>query len=165
MNAIQRTATSQNAGNACPIAPGNTACWDSTGLDRVHTATVGSDWTLIEHVLGFRIQYGYSIGNSRVNASGGGPPCCTLATNYPTIKNTWHEVLARLEYQMMKNVGLKIGYYFNKATDRDHGVDIMKPWMGDVDTGASVQRSIFLGDRVKGPFTAHVGFVALRLSF
>jgi hypothetical protein len=41
--------------------------------------------------------------------------------------------------------------------------------MGDVDVvptpNVNAQRSIFLGDKVKGPFTAHVGFIALRLSF
>jgi hypothetical protein len=37
--------------------------------------------------------------------------------------------------------------------------------MGDVDTGANVQRSIFLGDQVKGNYEAHVGFVGLRFKF
>jgi MtrB/PioB family decaheme-associated outer membrane protein len=165
INAIQRTLTTQNPSNSCPIDATHTRCWSSQGLDRVNTFSVGSDFSLIENVLGFRIQYGYSMGTSRVNASGATCVGCTVATNYPTIKNTWHELLARVEYQVHKNVGLKVGYYFNKATDNDHGVDIMKPWMGDVDPSASVQRSIFLGDRIKGPFTAHVGFVALRLSF
>ena len=45
------------------------------------------------------------------------------------------------------------------------GVDIMKPWMGDVETGANVQRSIFLGDQAKGPFTAHVGYFTIKLKF
>ena len=44
-------------------------------------------------------------------------------------------------------------------------MDIMKPWMGDVDTGAGVQRAIWLGDRIKRPYTAHVGLLGLRLSF
>jgi len=41
----------------------------------------------------------------------------------------------------------------------------MKPWMGDVETGANVQRSIFLGDQAKGPFTAHVGYFTIKLKF
>jgi MtrB/PioB family decaheme-associated outer membrane protein len=165
MKAIQRTATSQNPSNSCPGGGAPTRCWSSQGLDKIQTVSAGTDVTIIENILAFRIQYGYSFGTSRVNASGATCGGCTPATNYPTIKNTWHEMLARFEYQIHKNVGLKVGYYFNHATDRDHGVDIMKQWMGDVDTGASVQRSVFLGDRVKGPFTTHVGFVALRFSF
>ena len=165
LDAIQRTASLEvpNSVN-CPKS-GPTRCWTSRGLDRVHTFSIGTDMTIIEHVLGFRMQYGYSFGTSKVDASGATCGGCTRATNYPTIKNSWHEFLARFEYQVMKNVGLRVGYYFNRARDNDHGVDIMKPWMGDVDTGASVQKSIFLGDRIKGPFTAHVGFVALRFSF
>jgi hypothetical protein len=64
-----------------------------------------------------------------------------------------------------KNAALTFGYYYNRYNTRDFGVDIMKPWMGDVDTNAGIQRSIWLGDRLKGPYTAHVGFLGLRLKF
>jgi MtrB/PioB family decaheme-associated outer membrane protein len=165
MRAIQRTDTTQTPANSCPDGAAPTRCWNSRGLDRVQTVSAGTDVNIIDNVLTFRVQYGYSFGTSRVNASGATCGGCTKATDYPTIKNTWHEALARFEYQVHKNVGLKVGYYFNHGTSNDRGVDIMKPWMGDVDTSASVQRSIFLGDRIKGPFTAHVGFVALKLSF
>jgi Putative outer membrane beta-barrel porin, MtrB/PioB len=165
LDAIQRSAALETPDAVnCPKS-GPTRCWTSRGLDRVHTLSFGSDVTLIENVLGFRIQYGYSFGTSRVNASGATCGGCTRATDVPTIKNSWQELLARFEYQVMKNVGLRVGYYFNRARDNDHGVDIMKPWMGDVDPSASVQKSVFLGDRIKGPFTAHVGFVALKFSF
>jgi MtrB/PioB family decaheme-associated outer membrane protein len=165
MRAIQRTDTTQTPANSCPNGSAPTRCWNSRGLDRIQTIMAGTDVNIIDNVLTFRVQYGYSFGTSRVNASGSTCGGCTRATDYPTIKNTWHEALARFEYQVHKNVGLKIGYYFNHGSSNDRGVDIMKPWMGDVDTGASVQRSIFLGDQIKGPFTAHVGFVALRLNF
>lgn len=127
--------------------------------------SVGSDMNIIPELLGFRLQYVFSGGLSAVNASGSTCVGCTPATNYPNIRNQWHELLARFEYQMHKNVALGFGYYFNHATERDVGVDIMKPWMGDVDTGANVQRSIFLGDRIKGPFTAHVGVLTLKFKF
>jgi hypothetical protein len=48
----------------------------------------------------------------------------------------------------------------------------MQPWMGDfVDPGTSagtlgsLRRSIFLGDQLKGSYTANVGFVSLKLKF
>jgi MtrB/PioB family decaheme-associated outer membrane protein len=168
LDAIQRTVTSQNPGNSCPTA-GTTRCWTSRGRDRIHSVTVGSDMRLIENVLGLRIQYGFSTANSQVHAGGATCAGCTRATDYPDIRNIWNELLVRLDYQMHKNVGVRFGYYFNYARERDFGVDIMKPWMGDVDIvpspNANVQRSVFLGDRMKGPFTTHVGFVSLRLSF
>ena len=40
------------------------------------------------------------------------------ASDYPTIVNRWHEFLGRMEYLF----------------SRDQGVDIMKLWMGDVET-------------------------------
>jgi hypothetical protein len=139
--------------------------WVSRGRDQIHTLTLGSDVEIIKNLLGFRVQYGFSDGRSDVRASGSTCSGCTQATNYPTIKNQWHELLTRLEYQVHKNVALNVGYYFNHATENDFGVDIMKPWMGDVDTGANVQRSIFLGDQIKGPFTAHVGYFTVKFKF
>jgi hypothetical protein len=139
--------------------------WTSRGTDLIHTISVGSDVSIIDNVLDLRIQYGFSTAKSEVHASGSNCVGCTPATNYPDISNSWHELLLRLQYRVHKNVALRFGYYFNHATDSDFGVDIMKPWMGDVDSGANVQRSIFLGDKVKGPFTAHVGFLAVRFSF
>lgn len=141
----------------------------SNGRDRVNTFSLGSDMEIIKNLLGFRLQYTFSQGLSEISNRGGAGPA---ATDYPNSISTWHELLARFEYQIHKNVALKVGYYFNALREKDPGVDLMKQWMGDViDPGenanqlGSQQRSIFLGDQFKGPFTAHVGFVALRLKF
>jgi hypothetical protein len=39
------------------------------------------------------------------------------------------------------------------------------PNLKNFPNGANVQRSIFLGDKVKGPFTAHVGYLTVKLKF
>jgi hypothetical protein len=137
--------------------------WTSRGIDRVHTFSFGTDLKLIENLLGLRLQYGFSYGQSLVHASGSTCVGCTQATDYPAVTNRWHELLARFEYALHKNVDLKFGYYFNRYTSKDHGVDIMKLWMGDVDSGAA--NSIFLRDRLKGSYTAHVGFLGVRFKF
>lgn len=155
MRAMERTSTTQTP------ETNPERIWNSRGIDRIHTISLGTDLKLIQNLLGLRLQYGFSWGESLVHASGGVTP----ATDYPSITNRWHEFLARFEYALHKNVALRFGYYFNRYTSKDFGVDIMKPWMGDVDTGGSVQRSIFLGDQVKGNYTAHVGFVGLKLKF
>jgi MtrB/PioB family decaheme-associated outer membrane protein len=180
LDTMQRSDTTQNPNDPATCdANCQLRLWNSRGRDKVHTFSLGSDVDIIKNLLGFRIQYTFSQGLSAVSASGatcvplapaaGG---CTQASDYPNITNTWHELLARFEYQLHKNVALRFGYYFNKARDKDYGVDIMKPWMGDViDPQASptalaqLQRSMFLGDQIKGPFTAHVGFVTLRFRF
>lgn len=59
----------------------------------------------------------------------------------------------------------RISHRLSFINHKDFGVDIMKPWMGDVDTGAGSLRSIWLGDRIKRPYTAHVGLLGLRLTF
>ncbi len=167
LRAMERSA--ELGATGCPArneqTPENcpTSVWTSRGKERIHTFGFGTNLKLIENLLGLRLHYGFSYGESLVHASGDTTPGNTRATDYPSLTNRWHELLARFEYALHKNVTLRFGYYFNRYSSKDYGVDIMKLWMGDVDAGTN--NSIFLGDRLKGPFTAHVGFLGLRLSF
>ena len=117
-----------------------------------NTISFGTDMNLIPNLLGFRLQYTFSNGNSVVTASGD-QQSTTPASNYPIIKNQWYELLARFEYKLQQNLALRFGYYYNHYTQQDFGVDIMKQWMGDVDVvptpNANTARSVFLGDRIK----------------
>ncbi len=155
----------------CPAAT-----WRSRGNDEIHTIKFGADIQAIKNLLNLNFQYGFSFGSSAVHSSGNtaasGDTGLVPASNYPTIVNRWHEFVARLEYLLHKNVALKLGYYFNSYSSKDAGVDIMRLWMGDVETPAggpnfnsSIGRSIFLGDRGKGSYVAHIGFLGVRLKF
>jgi len=159
LKAMQRTLPLQTNKNPADQA----RLWTSRGKERIHTYSLGTDLKLIENLLGLRLQYGFSYGESLVHASGSACVGCTRATDYPSITNRWHELLARFEYALHKNVDLKFGYYFNRFSSKDYGVDIMKLWMGVEDSGTA--NSIFLGDRLKGDYTAHVGFLGVRLKF
>ena len=74
-----------------------------------------------------------------------------------------------MNIKLQQNLALRFGYYYNHATEQDFGVDIMQPWMGNVDVvptpNANTARSMFLGDQIKGPFTANVGFVTVGFKF
>jgi Putative outer membrane beta-barrel porin, MtrB/PioB len=157
MRAMQRDDVTQTPG-ANPDR-----VWTSRGKDRIHTFSLGTDLKLIENLLGLRLQYGVSYGESLVHASGSTCGSCTPATDYPSITNRWHEFLARFTYALHKNVDLKFGYYFNRYSSKDFGVDIMSLFMGNVDSGAN--NSIYLGDRGKGAYEAHVGYAGLRFKF
>ena len=139
------------------------SAWTSRGREKINTFSLGTDVEIVRNLLGIRLQYGFSDALSKVFASGNAG--VNAATDYPSIINRWHEVLARLEYKLHKNIAVNLGYYYNGYKTKDYGVDIMQLWMGDVDTGASVQRSIFLGDQLKSSYMAHVGFVGLKLKF
>jgi len=154
----------QRSGALEPLAGNELRTWRSRGRDQTNTVSLGSDMKLLEN-LKVRLQYTFSEAESMVRASGSTCAGCTAATNYPNVTNRWHEFLTRLDYQLHKNVALRFGYYFNRFNSKDVGIDIMKPWMGDVDTGAGVQRAIWLGDRIKRTYTAHVGLLGLKLSF
>ena len=152
------------------------ATWRSRGNDAIHTVKLGTEIQAIKNLLNLHFQYGFSYGSSEVHSSGNtaasGDTGVVPATDYPTIVNHWHEFLARAEYILHKNLSLKLGYYFNSYSSKDRGVDIMRLWMGDVETPAggpnfnsSIGRSIFLGDRGKGSYQAHIGFVGVRVKF
>ena len=170
MDVQDRTSLTQTPATNCfPAVPLNqNQCWTSRGKDFANTISFGSDMDIIPNLFGFRLQYTFSNGHSIVSASGD-QQSTTPAGNYPIIKNQWYELLARFEYKLQQNLALRFGYYYNHATEQDFGVDIMKQWMGDVDVvptpNANVARSAFLGDRIKGPFTANVGFVTLAFKF
>jgi MtrB/PioB family decaheme-associated outer membrane protein len=178
---LQAIARNTGAGG-CPDLEDRTAencpaaTWRSRGNDEIHTVKIGGDMQVIKNLLNLRLQYGFSFGSSGVSSSGNSPASgdsgVVPATDYPTIVNRWHEVLARAEYIVHKNVALRLGYYFNSYSSKDAGVDMMRLWMGDVETpGAgpnfnnSIGRSIFLGDRGKGSYQAHIGFLGVRLKF
>ena len=154
---MERTATTQT-----PSSDPN-RLWISRGKDQVHTFDIGSDLTLSKNLLGFRIQYTFSDASSLTRASGNSAG--TAASDFPRVTSQWHELLARFDYRLYRGTTLKFGYYFNHFTESDFGVDVMDVWMGNVDTTPNVQRSIFLGDRIKTPYTAHLGFVALRWEY
>ena len=157
MRAMQRDDTAQTPANSPDRV------WNSRGTDRIHTFSLGTDLKLIENLLGLRVQYGFSYGESLVHASGSTCGGCTRATDYPSITNRWHELLARFTYALHKNVDLKFGYYFNRYSSKDFGVDIMRVFMGDVDS--STANAIFLGDSGKGAYEAHVGYFGVRFKF
>ena len=178
---IQTIARNTGAGG-CPDLDARTAencpaaTWRSRGNDQIHTVKVGTDMQVMKNLLNVRLQYGFSFGSSAVHSSGNSPASgdsgVVPATDYPTIVNRWHKFLARAEYMIHKNVALKLGYYFNSYSGQDAGVDIMRLWMGDVETPGggpnfnnSIGRSFFLGDRGKGSYQAHIGFLGVRLKF
>jgi hypothetical protein len=137
---------------------------DFRGKDKVNTLSLGSDIDLIKNVLGFRIQYGFSQGSSEISNRNTNTPGVENP-NWPNNSNTWQELLARLEYQLHKNVAVQVGYYFNNYRSKDYGVDIMNVWMGNVDTATGQLRSIYLGDQFKGSYTAHVALLGLKVKF
>jgi len=129
----------------------------SHGIDKINTFSLGSDVDIIKNLLAFRLQYGFSQGLSQIINNNNNP--------WPNNTNTWHELLARLEYQLHKNVAVQLGYYFNKFRSKDYGVDIMQLNMGSLDPNSGQIRSVYLGDRFKVPYTAHVAILGLKLKF
>ena len=113
---------------------------------------------LIKDVLSFHIKYGFSQGIAEITNGATVP-------EWPNNTNTWQELLTKFEYQVHKNVTVQVGYYFNRFHSKDYGVDIMKLWMGDLDTSDGQIRSVYLGNEFKGSYTAHIALLGLKFKF
>jgi len=142
--------------------------YSSRGIDKINSLSVGSDVDIVKDLLAFRIQYGFSQGLSQISNRLAGTP--GERTLYPNNSNTWQELLTRIQYQIHKNVALQVGYYFNKFSSKDAGVDIMRLWMGDSTSisdaaNSGIIRSVFMGDRFKEPYSAHVALLGVKLKF
>lgn len=144
--------------------PGRT--WFSSGRNQGSSMNVGFDilipknWLLV-NASRFRFQYTYSVGTDTIHAYGdtiGLPP--TGATNYPNVGSQFHELMVRYQYQLRKNMAINVGYIYNHFGENDFGVDNMTPWMGSL-----APYSGFLGDSIKTPYNANVGFASFTLGF
>lgn len=168
MHAQDRANTAQNP------QTNPASVWNSIQRDDTHTISVGSDMNIIKDILGFRLQYSVSMGRTVIHASGDSASTglSNGASNFPPFESVWHELLARFEWRLTKTLGLRFGYYFNHFNEQDGGVDVMQPFMGDLldptsstPVNANLLRSVFLGDKIKAPFTAHMGFMTLVFKF
>ena len=140
--------------------------WVSLGRNQGSSMDFGFDilvpknW-LLRNASRFRLQYTYTVGTDTIHAYGdtvGLPPLG--ATNYPDAGSQFHELIVRYQYQLRKNMAINVGYVFNHYGENDFGVDNMTPWMG-----SASPYSAFLGDRIKTPYNANVGFASFKLGF
>ena len=138
--------------------------------DAVDTFGVGIDAALIPTKLDFRLAWNYSRATGKMRASnpvtptGGTAAQNTSATavNFPTIKDSLHQLEASLRYRITSAWFARLRYVFEKFDITDFRTDDVQPFMGDVD--ASTGTSIYLGAQTRD-YTAQIVTLSLGYRF
>ena len=135
--------------------------WANRTRDLVHTFGAGFDLVLVPERLDMDAFFSQSFAKERQRLQGvpGGNPQGDIA-DYPNITNRLTQIGVTFKYHIRKSLTAKLSYLYEKYTEKDLAMDIMKPWMGDVE--AISANSLFLGARAPG-YEAHT--VGLLLNY
>ena len=139
----QRSRERQVAGFMVVDDPANN--WTATGSDSIHTVGAGMTLVLAPKKLEFSFDYSISDAFSRLQSGGTNP----TATDFPNVKSRFQQLEAIFHYHLRENVTVRVGYRFERYDESDFattaipGVGNIRPYMGNVDSGAIT--STFLG--------------------
>jgi MtrB/PioB family decaheme-associated outer membrane protein len=102
--------------------------WEGKDKDRAHTVGVGYHVDLIPERLGLDAQYLFSWvrGTIGVDLAPGFPPP-TTDFPYPNERTRIHDVSVRLNYQVTEQIGMRVGYLFERMSTRDWALDGVQP--------------------------------------
>jgi hypothetical protein len=111
----------------------------------VDTVGAGLQATLIADRLDLEIDYSFSTATGNIGTRPLGTPTVAnfSAVDYPDTENSLNALNVTLNYHVTERLTTRFRYTFEEYKETDFAVDDIKPYMEDVDGGAS--RSVFLG--------------------
>jgi hypothetical protein len=168
--------------------------WIAEVKDRTNTFGVGAGFVIIPGKLNFTADYTYSAGKIDIDYSGYGSPESGIRTagvisgdprpdtnqfgfrSPPTIRNDRYTLNANLEYQVIENLILGLGYMYERFKIRDFSQETDTPWFEAVagnefllrDSSRSSQwgnRLPNLGSYLAPAYEAHVGTLSITYKF
>jgi len=99
--------------------------WQGSDKDRAHTAGTGFHVDLIPERLGLDTQYLFSLVYGFIGVNPG--PGLAAAFPYPNERTRIHDVSVRLDLQVTKQIGMRVGYLFERMTTRDWALNGVEP--------------------------------------
>ncbi len=162
-----RTPTVDSAGND----------WESKSKDEFHTVGLNAVLGLIpkklDVTLGYAVTFGYTTirtANLTVppttpsSAPAGITPNNASAFDWDKIYNVLQTVKVVAKYRLTEKFQARLGYAYERYTERDFARDPLKAFMGDVDTANAGIQSVFLG-ATQPNYEAHILSFLLRYDF
>ena len=162
-----RTPTVDSAGND----------WESKSKDEFHTVGLNAVLGLIpkklDVTLGYAVTFGYTTirtANLTVppttpsSALAGITPNNASAFDWDKIYNVLQTVKVVAKYRLTEKFQARLGYAYERYTERDFARDPLKAFMGDVDTANAGIQSVFLG-ATQPNYEAHILSFLLRYDF
>jgi len=151
--------------------------WESTSKDEFHTVGLNAVVDLVpkklDVTLGYAVTFGYTTIRTRnltvppttpSSALPGITPNNATAFDWDKIYNVLQTVKVVGRYRITEKFQARLGYAYERYTERDFARDPMKPFMGDVDTANAGIQSVFLG-ATQPNYDAHILSFRLRYDF
>jgi len=103
--------------------------WQGSDKDRAHTVGTGFHVDLIPERLGLDTQYLFSYvqGFVGVDLANGFPAGTATDFPYPNERTRIHSASVRLDFQATEQIGLRVGYLFERLSTRDWAIDGVGP--------------------------------------
>ncbi|MBE0598047.1 MAG: MtrB/PioB family decaheme-associated outer membrane protein [Desulfuromonadales bacterium] len=164
--------------------------WTADIKDRTNTFGAGAGFVIIPEKLNFVTDYTVSFGKIDIDYDGFGEVSAitagqTLADDYQfafrdpsTIRNNRYTLNVNLEYQVVENLIIGLGYMFERYKTKDWQQEANTPWFGAVNGNEHLLRdSSFatsnqwgnrlpnMGSYLAPTYEAHVGTLALTYKF
>lgn len=146
--------------------------WESDSEDFFHTVGVNADFNVIPKKLKITAGYAITFGQTKIDASNLGTP--TLATtgsasnlagaqavDWPRVDNVLQTVKVVARYFFTQKLSARLGYAYERYTERNFALDPMQPYMGNIDSGAITP---FLG-ATQPNYEAHILSLLLKYAF
>jgi MtrB/PioB family decaheme-associated outer membrane protein len=108
--------------------------WEGKDKDRAHTVGAGFHVDLIPERLGLDTQYLFSYVRGTIDVDRG--PVLGADFPYPNERTRIHDVSVRLDFQATEQIGLRVGYLFERMSTRDWALDGVEPGALNCGTGS-----------------------------
>lgn len=140
--------------------------WESKSKDEFHTAGVNAVVDLVPKKfnvsLGYAVTFGYTtVRNQNLGAF---TTASAQAFYWDKVYNVLQTVKVVANYHLTEKLLARLGYAYERYTERDFARDPLQPFMGGVDTSSAGIRSVFLG-ATQPNYEAHILSFFLRYGF
>jgi len=137
--------------------------WTSISTDDVRTYWLGWNHSAIPGKLNWDVSLSFTDGKGRVDAFGvPGGAAQSEPIPFPTVRYKYAVLGTGVNRKVGNERWVRLGYRYEKYDETDFAIDVMQPYMGDIDSGSTT--SVYLG-ATQPDYNVHVFTVSLQQKF
>ena len=147
----------------------------SRNRDDFHTVGLTAEIDLIPKKFGVSLGYAISLGYTTIKSSNLGTPTATTtgsaggvasatAKDRDRVQNILQTFRIAAKYSLTKSLSARVGYAYERYTEKDFARDPLAPFVGNLDTSNAGIQSVFLG-ATQPNYEAHIVSFVLRYEF
>jgi MtrB/PioB family decaheme-associated outer membrane protein len=149
--------------------------WDSRSKDEFHTVGLSAGFDLGPKKFTISLGYALTFGRTTIRSDNLGRPTVgttgsaagvvtATALDFDQVRNVLHTFRFVARYQLTKSLSARLGYAYERYTEKDLARDPLSPFVGTLDTSNAGIQSVFLG-ATQPNYEAHIASFVLRYEF